>query len=421
MIYRFSDINNENMYNSTRVMIITGKLDIFNNIVTDRLRDMCRGTLENVVISDELLQDAGLTADDLTYSDDTYFGFDFDLEKYIEASKSPLIAGKWFCSIDYSTLKANQIERLKTFIKNPSENGILVVLVKDYKNYKDLLRNKVIQGSLFTHLIQLSFPNKKTLKEILTKMFEEHGMKIEDKALDLFIMKVNNQYNSYTDLINRLELDYSPKSASKTLENSSKTEQDLYTLTYSDISDSLKDVANYMLDDFIKELANPIKSVKIVKSRRIYKILNALLNDFTAKQLVMNLNRAIGDIIEMRVLINKGIVPVGVKFKVETCKTRIGEGSKLYKISDYKFMQLYEQAQLTSLKDWVYIKLLMAPVTEASNRPSYMIDDSEFEKVLLSIVNRTTFSTFRLLNDIAIIDSMNYYIDKLNSVKYIEK
>lgn len=401
MIYRFSDIHNEKMYDTTQVMFIAGNLDIFNNMINDRLKDSCRGEMEDIDIPTELMSEFGIEDTDSEVGSTLN---SVDIDSYFDLCNTPSVIGKWFCSESYEDLSKKQRERLEKFIRTPSENGVLVIRVADFRDIKGLLGNKVIKNSGVVNLIRVSFPNKVTLRKIVLELFNKHEVSVEEKAIDLFILRVSDQYNEYQSLVEKIAL------------NCKGTVVD-----YSTMAEQLKGVENYVIDDFIEELASkPIGRREISVNRKIYKIERALLNEYKPADILRQLYKKIDNIIEMRVMINKGAVPSMVKFKVETAQTRIGEGSRLSKLSEYGFMKLYKQAQLTSLKDWVFIKLILSSLYD-NDKPKYMISESEYYKVLHAIINRTTFSNYRLLNDMHIEDVSRVYIDKLDKYLYEDR
>lgn len=421
MIYRFSDILNKDLYTSAQVLYVAGNINLFYNLIVDRCKEQCRGEIDETIIPDAMLLEMGLAVEDKESTTTSLNVIDFD--EYPELSKIPAITGKWFSSIDYSLMSKKQKDVLERFIKSPNEHGILVVRIPDYKDYKGLLRNRILLGSQTVHLIQTSFPSWWTLQEIVYQMFSSKHVEVDKKAIELFIQRVGKKYDTYQDLVDKISLDY---------ENG--------TMHYPDMLEALKGVENFVIDDFIVELTTPMPPLKrVIKARKIYKIANMLLSEYTARNLALELARRLNIIIEMRVAITKGVVPVGVKFVVDYCKERLPETSNLKRLSNYKFMQIYKQAQLTSLQDWVYMKLLLPPLTsrevvvKSQDKDkgtdkgaqtsvqrkwefSYLVTEEECMKALLAVMNRSRFSEHRLLNDMKFKDSLHMQLDQLNRV-----
>ena len=396
LIFRFSDIYNENMYDTAQVIFIAGNLDIFNNRISDIIKERCRGDIGDLEIPSSLMDEFGIEDDGGSGSTLNLV----DIDTYFEMCNTPSVVGKWYCNEDYSTLSKKQKERLEKYIRNPSSNGILVIRVRDFKDSRQLVVNKVIKSSPIVHLIRVSFPNKATLRKLVIDMFREREVGVENKAVDLFILRVNDQYNEYGSLMDRIAIDCKGTEVS-----------------YKTMLEHLKGVENFILDDFIVELTKPMLSKNIALNRKIYKIERALLDESTPQDILYKFYKRLDNLIEMRVMINMGAVPAGVRFKVETAQNRIGDGSSLSKLSEFGFMRIYNQAQLTSLKDWVFMKMILGKVFN-SDKPSYMVRNDEYYKTLHALINRTTFSSYRLLNDMCIEDANDIYIDKLDKYLY---
>lgn len=388
MKYNFRDIVNDKLYSTAQVVFICGPYGIFNNIVSDRLRELCKGKIENVDTA--LFEEFELSAFDSDSSNNSV-----DLMEFFELVKMPAISGKWYCLVDYKMLTKKQLDAVKKYYKHPSENGILIILLREFADYKDYLRDKFISASQNVHLIQLSFPNRKVLVELVTDLFEKHNVKVAPKAVELFVMRMSTSYDEYDEVIERISLNY---------KNS--------TINYSNMVEELKGVDNFVLDDFLEQLTEPIKSDKIVTTRKIYKMESAMLADMGAKKLVEKLRYKINDLIEMRKLINSGIVPIRVRFSVEEAKRRMGENHPLYKLSDFSFRRMAYLASKTSLWDWTFMKIVLSRVNGRST-------PAEFERVIQILVNRTRFCEDRRMNDIGVSDIISKGLMDLNSTPYL--
>lgn len=388
MKYNFRDIVNDKLYSTAQVVFICGPYGIFNNIVSDRLRELCKGKIENVDTA--LFEEFELSAFDSDSSNNSV-----DLMEFLELVKMPAISGKWYCLVDYKMLTKKQLDAVKKYYKHPSENGILIILLREFADYKDFLRDKFISVSQNVHLIQLSFPNRKVLAELVTDLFEKHNVKVAPKAVELFVMRMSTSYDEYDEVIERISLNY---------KNS--------TINYSNMVEELKGVDNFVLDDFLEQLTEPIKSDRIITTRKIYKMESAMLADMGAKKLVEKLRYKINDLIEMRKLINSGIVPIRVRFSVDEAKRRMGENHPLYKLSDFSFRRMAYLASKTSLWDWTFMKIVLSRVNGRST-------PAEFERVIQILVNRTRFCEDRRMNDIGISDIIRKGLMELNSTPYL--
>ena len=392
--FNFKDIYNRGMLDTCSVMIITGQHDIFSNTVVDSLKGICKGEMLDFNTDSELEREFSVGIKD--EAEGNYIDFD----TFMDIVKIPSVTGKWFCSIDYKMLTKRQRERFKRYIKNPSNNGVLAVTIKEYVDYREFLKDKVIRAHNNSHLIQLQFPNRGTLKEIVKDMASQRNVKLPEKAIELFIMRMSNNYEDYENVLDTI---------CKNRENSS--------MSYKEFSEAMRGIENYVLDDFIEQLFKVIKTRKIATNRKIYRMVDGLVQDIGAKNLVYKMRFKIDDLLNMRVLINDGVIPINIRFSVKEAKERIGEGSKLYNMNDYAFRRLAELASKASLKDLIYIKMILNNVDSKWN-------DAEYERVIHSVVHRSIFSSSRLANDIGIsniIDEQLYSINTAFMQDYTEE
>ncbi len=387
MKYRFSDINNDGMYETARVMFITGPYSLFNNIVSDRLRTMCKGTLDTTTGNEDLMAEFNMSSFD---SDTVANSIDF--QTFLDVVKMPAVTGKWFCSVDYKMLTKKQRETLERYMKKPNANGVLVITMLEYQDYKTFVRNRAITAHQYTHIIQLSFPYRNILKEIIKKMINDRGVTVADKAVELFLLRMSSNYDEYEQVLDSV------------CKHRKGTE-----MTYKDMVESMKGIENYVLDDFLQQLVVPIKSRKIATNRKIYKMLDALVSDVGARDLVMKIRYKIDDLIEMRIAINRGLIPIRIGFSVTEAKDRLEEDNKLKKLNDYTFRRYAELASKTSLRDWVFMKMILSNVKQVWN-------SNEFERVLHCLIHRSLLSTSRLTNDIGISNIIEEQLYDVNSI-----
>lgn len=386
MRFKFSDIDNNILYSTTRVLFLTGPYSIFNNIVADRLKNMCKGTIE-VDEDEELLAEFGLVS---VGNDSVANSIDFNT--FLEVVRVPAVTGKWFCSVDYKMLTRKQRDILDRYMKKPNDNGVLIVVMNEYQDYRSFIKNKAIINHTNTHLIQLSYPNRSSMIKIVSDMMKERGVKVAQKAIELFIMRMSTNYDEYEQVIDDI------------CKHANGNE-----ITYKDMVSSMRNVEYYVIDDFVTELLNPITSRRISQKRRIYKMLGVLIEDMGAIELVKKLKYKINDIIEMRVAINRGIVPIKVAYSVDEAKSRLEENNKLKNVNDYAFRRYALIASKTTLRDWLYIKLILNNIKRAW-------DKDECEKALHCIIHRGLMSSSRLLNDIGISNIIDEQLYNVNSV-----
>lgn len=389
MKYAFKDIYNEEMYETAQVIIVAGQYNIFNNIVVDRLKDMCKPQ-DELEINKELFNEFGVDTTELT-ADNKSNSVDFDT--FMDIVGTPNINGKWFCSVDISMLKKSQLNLVDNYIKAPNKNGVLVIVAHEYREFMRYLKYKALQLSKNAHIIQLGFPNRKLLTEIVINLFAKREVTIDEKSADLFVMRLSSAYDDYDSVINKITMGYNGAE-----------------LSYETVEEGLKGINNFMLDDFIEALLKPIGTDKIKGNRKIYKMYKSLIKDMGADKLIRELKKKVDVYLEFRMAINNGIIPVSIRYSVAEAKGKLGKDSPIANIVDFRFRKLAYTASLTSLKDWVYIKMLLNDSDIRNNQHN--------EKVLYALMHRTAFNQERLNNDIKIENVLNNQIEMLDSIRY---
>lgn len=402
MKYTFKDITVPEIYDSALVLFVVGQYNIFNNIAIDEVKDRCKPK-QMAHIDKSLLAD-------FDFSDDELQGVTVsnivDFNTFTSVINSVSMSGKWYTSIDYSFASQKQKTWINNYLKEPSENGRLVVYCTEYKDYKLLLRNKTIINSQNIHLIQLGFPNKNTLESIVYALFNKRGLSIEQRAVELFVMRMSNSYDDYSEIVEKIIVESVPKD-----DSGEKAPGWRYTVTYDDTFRAMKGIENFVLDDFIDRLLIPLTSDKVTGRNKIYKMLGALLEEMGPMELVKKLKFKIDDYIEFRMAINKGIIPIMVRFSVPEAKERLGETCKITRYSDYTFRKMAHIAANTSLKDWSYMKMIL------SNIPN-KYDQTSYEKALYALINRSVFNSSRLNNNIGVENILYKEIDELNKIEF---
>lgn len=392
MKYSFNDIVNEELYSTARVVMVTGQYNIFNNIVVDELRDRCK-SVDAFEEDAELLAEFGVA----TNNSDNNVSNSVDFSTFMDIIDTPNINGRWFCSVDLAMLNKKQIEKMDSYIRNPSPNGILVIVAQEYMGFRQYLKNKALLLGATSHIIQLGFPNRKVLVKLIIKLFEKRTVKIGEQSAELFVNRMSNAYDDYEAMIDKLCLGY----------------KDAH-LSFKQVQEGLKGVNNYILDDFISQLTEPIEKDAVKTNRKIYKMLESLLKDIGPVELVKKLRYKINDYIEFRLAINNGTIPIKVKFSVYEAKAKLGEKHPLSRIPDFRFRQMAITASMTSLKDWTYMKMLLGNL-------SNFMDKASSEKALYSLVHRVAFSQNRLNNDLGIESIIDDEVEFINNIRYIDK
>lgn len=395
MKYYFQDILNEEVYSGSRVLFIFGKYNIFSNIVSDELKARCVGNTESVNTIG-VAEEFGFDTDD---TEEGAVSTSVDFNTFLNVIGVPNINGRWFCKVDLASLTKKQKDTLQNYIKSPSENGVLVVTSTEWIIYKDFLNNRVLGNSKYSNLMQLSFPHKVTLHELVKQMFSSKGMTISSGAIDIFIIKMNNAYDEYEMVIDNI----------KTLHDSDEMIAD------KDIKEYMKGIEHFDVESFIYEVVKPLSSEK-TNSKKVLKMLIALQDEIGAKNLVYQLIKKIDESIEYRTLINTGYIPIGIKyFFGDVIKSLGGEQGKYGKVKEWNFRKKAQLAASTSLRDWQYMKFILTKAIE-----DVKVTDRELEvrcqKALYELCTRSVLTDSRINNIIGIDNVLNKNMEKLNSL-----
>lgn len=359
MIYGFKDITTDSIYNTARVMFITGKNVTFNNYVGDTLKQLCQIDTAEIVTTKNantgIFEEFGIEVE--TDEDDSDIGVNsVDFDTFLEVINVVSINGKWFCRADYHELRSGKRkEKLEKYIKNPSDNGMLVITSMEWSEYRELLRNRVIRSSKNTHLIELSYPTKDALKEIVESLFADRGLKLGNEGKELFILKMGNRYDEYETVINSIASIATDSGIIEKVESIEDIDE-CVELGIKQLKEFMKGIEYYILPDFVRQLTTPLTSDK-TNSKKILRVMAALIEENGAVALVRKLIKIINECIEFRVYMNKGIIPVGMNYFYKEVLRDMPESYE--KMPEWKFKRKAELAVCTSLRDWIYMKLIL--------------------------------------------------------------
>lgn len=400
MKYIFKDIFNDSLYREARVVFVTGKYNIFNNIVVDKLRDISSASAA-YDFDVELLREFGVDPNENVRVSNT-----IDFNNFTKVVDIPSINGKWFTVADLASLNKKQLDWLKTYMKNPSEHGIIVITSNNFRDYNIWLRNKIFSSSQYVHLIELGLPDRSSLFSIVKHLFDERHVKIEGRAIELFVIRMSSSYDDYKLIIDRICDRCLPEGYLKL------NPEKLPVITYDNAFDALKGIENFVLDDLLVGFTMPLKTDKISGRKMIFKTMGFLIEEYGARKLVNMLLSKIDELIEFRVAINSGYIPILVDYNVAEAKKMLGEESKIASKSDYQFKKMSYIAARTSLLDWVYLKLIL----ENTNK----FNDESYEKALYSAVARSSLTPSRINNDIGIENILSKDLEYINNIVYID-
>lgn len=391
MKYSFKDILTQEIYDNTRVMLVVGKFNVFNNLVVDTLKDM---SVDKFIINQSLTSLADeFGLDDDKGDDKISTAVDFDT--FLEVVNVANINGKWFCNLDLDTASKKQKENLFKYIKTPSRYGILVITSKDFKQYKDLLKHKLLLTGQYTHIMQLGFPNRVVLKDVVEGMFREKNLYPDSKSLELFIVRINTEYDKYLDIINKIEQEHT----------------DGNDISIEQMKKYLRGIEYFDIDDFMYELVKPISSAK-VNNKKIIRMVSSLREKYEVDDLVNKLLIKINELIDFRLMINRGHIPINMRYLFSDVIKLIGQDSKYAKMNEFVFRRKADLASQTSLNDWIYMKLILTKASLVGFEGSFE-RKMACEKAVYDLAMRSVLPESRL-NNIVGIDNILY--DKINNI-----
>jgi hypothetical protein len=398
MKYQFQDLWNEEIYEKSNVLFVTGQYGIFNSIAVDKAKAYCRAKSQ-LKLDEAMLKEFGLETTEEDVSEGNLNRLEF--VQYLSESFTPSVLGRWYCFVLYKALTDKQKKALDEFIKEPSTYGTLVVQVEDYKEYAKYLRNKAFSYREHVNLIQLSFPKKESLVRLVTVMFKVYDIDISEDAAELFVFKMSDVYEEYSQMVLRIATDV----------GSMKIDR-------ANLAALMKDTNKFVLDDFIYAMLE-VKGGADSKGKRrkrrndIHKMAQNIIYDLGPRTFVNQLKRKAREYLTYRMEINRGNIPIQIPYSINEVKVKLGEEHPLYKISEYRFRKLASVAAKTSIEDWVYIWLILS-------RVGNMGSDEMCERAIYSIIHRTAFSHSRLMNNINAEDVLTEEMYQLNHTLYTE-
>lgn len=394
MRYTFKDISNTTMYSNTKVMFVLGKYTWFNNIVCDTLKEvnMTKG-IEAIPYS-ELDAEYGFEDTNDEYNSGLV---SVNFNTFMDVIDTPNINGKWLCVTDISLLDKKQQTVLDKYLKNPSNNGLLIITSTEWKDFRYWLKNKTLSVSIVSNLIQLSFPSIKELKHIVKKEFESYGISIANDAVDFFVLKMGSAYDKYNENI----------------KNIVDTHNDSI-LTKKVLQGYMKGIEYYDLNDFVVELTKPMAS-SLTNSKKVLKIMGSLIDEMGAKSLIYKLLNIIDECIEYRILINDGFIPIGINYFFGDVIKKINN-EKYEKVKEWTFRKKADLASLTSLRDWQYMKMILRkPIDNVMVSEDIM--DMHCKRALYDVATRSVLTESRINNIIGIEDIMDNGLNSIDKIK----
>lgn len=396
MIFKFSDITGKELYEKSSVAFVLGKYDIFINMVADKFKGLCVDSSSGEAVKDLVGSEFGLSSDEGSTSTSV------DFNTFMNVSSIPNINGKWYCKVELNSLNKKQKEKMLRYIKSPSKNGILVLVSNDWQVYREYLNNRVIKSSSQIGLVQLTYPYRDTLIEIVKELFGAEGMKISVDATEVFITKMSKAYDEYESVIKGIKEQH--------------TSDEMINIAQ--LREYMRGIEYFDIDDFLCEVIKPLSSEVVTGRKRIVKVMAVLADELGAKKLVYTMLSKVNEMIEYRININNGIIPIGVRYFFGDVIKELG--SKYEKVNEWVFRKKADLASQTSLRDWEYMQLILKSALEDK-----MLSESEAEmrckKALYELCTRSVLTESRINNIIGAENVLDYDINELNKIKYTEE
>lgn len=137
-----------------------------------------------------------------------------------------------------------------------------------------------------------------------------------------------------------------------------------------------------------------------------------LIEEYGACRLARTLKSKIDELMEFRVAINNGYIPILVNYNIDEAKNLIGEDNPISKKSDYQFKRLAEVASKTSLADWALMSLILLNSDKTNERSCI--------KAIYSLVSRSVLSPMMLSNDVGLDMIFSDELALLDDIIYLD-
>lgn len=405
--YKFDEFNNIAEKEDMQVIVISGSHNIFVDMLVDKIKqrkDVNSG-MTPLKLTGNTLTEEFETSDfgDMTLDLETFFS--------VCSSMSPM--GKWICKANYDFATKKERDKIKAYIKKPSPYAMLIVTVAEYKNIRELRAVRALDNSRVSHIIDIQYPRKAILAQLVTQMFKDKGYNVGEQSIQIFIMRMGSAYDEYKDTINlicdRLKSLTSDIDLEEKALNDKEEHKRNINVNIKDFKEAMQGIDFFVIDDFLLEIIKPLHSSKVVKRRKMYKILNALLDECSAKDICGRLKYKVEELLYYRAYINNGVIPVKIRYNADKIKERLPENSKLRKATSLSFKRNAYIASKTSIEDWYFMYSLL-------NRNSFMDSDDKYMATLYAIMDRTAVSNDRLMNNMRVKNTLDEGLADLNGI-----
>lgn len=346
MILRFKSIMDEELTNNANVVFIFGDKPLFNNIISDRCRKKCENRQDEFETS--LLEEFSTE-----YKGRSSLN-KIEITQFKDVCYMPSLAGTWYCKVNLEDLNEKDTAWLKKYIKNPSDNAMLVIECTKYKVYRSWIKNRVIEYSKKVHSYQLSFPTKKELEAIVYDMFREKRIILDEEAVPLFIRKMGGRYDLYSETIDKI------------VGTNEREKVENWNLDI--LKGLMSNIQHYNLDMLVHEILRGTTAKKPSSRAKVMKLLKYLEDEHGCITLVNKIDSELDELIKYRRWINSGMIPVGIKYPTSEIKDRIDKD-----INIVTFKKRVSMASRVSLRDMIYIKLIISKLRYNPERCLFVI------------------------------------------------
>lgn len=389
MRFGFKDIEEPKVYSGTLVMFILSKYSWFTNCVVDTLKYIANKEAMKIEVDND--NEFGL---DGTDSDNNV-----DIETFIKVANVKNMSGKWFCRLSLDSATSKQIEMAKEYIKKPSKEGVLIITATEFKNGKDFLNNKILNRSLNEHVITLNYAYEKPLQRIVSTAFSESELMPEKDALELFLKRINTEYDEIPKIISDIKL-----------------KNGAGEITVKDMKAYLKDIEYFSMDDLINEVVSVTSDRK---KKRLVRIVRYLVDSQGAELVVKQLIKVVDNMIRFRELINNGTVPIkiyaGRRYPFSEVIKNLGDAPEK-KLNEHVFYRRIMTASRTSIGDWIQMKFILESALDNSFDGS-IIREEQCNRALLAIINRQVYTTSRMDNILKVDNIIEDEVDNIDRIE----
>lgn len=390
MICSFKDLSENGILEDSRVLAIVGSHSLFNNIAADKAKEFVMSQAKVQTAGEAMLAEFGIKP-----AESEKGGTVVPFDTFVSVVGNANINGKWFCKVVYKELNKKQLDIFFKYIKEPSKNGMLVVVNSDFKDYKYILNSNVFKSSKYANALKLIYPERNDIKEVISDLFLDRGKAIDKPSIEMFMIRMNNEFDKYAETIEMMCVSIKEKS-----------------ITLSVLKDAMSGIQYFDIEDFILELTKPVTTTKTT-SKKIYKMIDVLREKYEYTGIVNISKSNILEYIQFRMLINTGVIPIKLDYFFNDILKVLGKEHPFAKYPEWKFRKKAMIAAQTSLKDWEYMYLILSSVN--------FMDTMSYERKLYELINRQVLTESNILSAVKFNGNMDYALKRIDRTIIIKE